>query len=89
MGRGRDHSGSRPRPISRLERLSDYPRLCERIRTLAQEEFRSPKQAKPFSRQAVVASMRRLEVHQPRSRRRLPLSPHEWWLSDLARVLAA
>jgi hypothetical protein len=51
------------RPISRIEHLSDYPQLCERIRALAhagystvqitaylaREGFRSPKQAKPFS----------------------------------------
>jgi DNA invertase Pin-like site-specific DNA recombinase len=89
------------RPISRIKHLSDYPRLCERIRALvqagdstgqiterlAQEGFRSPKQAKPFSRQAVVELMRRLEVHHPRSRRRPPLKEHEWWLSDLERAL--
>jgi transposase-like protein len=54
---------------------------------LAQEGFRSPKQAKPFSRQAVVELMRRLEVHHPRRRRRPPLPAHEWWLSDLERAL--
>jgi DNA invertase Pin-like site-specific DNA recombinase len=89
------------RPISCIEHLSAYPQLCERIRALAQarystvqitaclaqEGFRSPKQAKPFSRQAVVELMRRLEVRSPHGRRRPPLSEHEWWLSDLARVL--
>jgi Recombinase zinc beta ribbon domain len=88
------------RPISRIERLSDYPRWCERIRVLVQagystgqitehlahEGFRSPKRAKPCSRQSVVELMRRLEVHHPRSRRRPPLKAHEWWLSDLERV---
>jgi hypothetical protein len=77
--------------------LSDYPRLCERIRALAQagystvqitaclaqEGFHSPKQATPFSRQSVVELMRRLGVHHPHRRRRPPLSEHEWWLSDL------
>jgi DNA invertase Pin-like site-specific DNA recombinase len=89
------------RPISRLEHLSDYPRLCARIRDmaqagyttsqitdrLAQEGFRSPKQAKPFSRQSVVGLMRRLTVYHPRRRRRPPLQAHEWWLSDLERAL--
>jgi hypothetical protein len=84
--------------ISRIERLSDYPRLCERIRVLVQagsstsqitaylahEGFRSPKQSKPFSRQSVVELRRRLEVHHPRRRRRPSLKEHEWWLSDLA-----
>jgi DNA invertase Pin-like site-specific DNA recombinase len=89
------------RPIRRIEHLSAYPQLCERIRALAQagystvqitaclaqEGFRSPKQAQPFSRQAVVELMRRLEVRPSHGRRRPPLSEHEWWLSDLARVL--
>ena len=89
------------RPISRIEHLSAYPQLCARIRALAQagyntaqitaclarEGFRSPKQAKPFSRQSVVELMQRLAVHHPRSRRRLPLRKHEWWLSDLARAV--
>jgi DNA invertase Pin-like site-specific DNA recombinase len=84
-------AGVMTRPIRRIERLSDYPRLCERIRglvqagystgqiteRLAQEGFRSPKRAKPFSRQSVVELMRRLEVHPPRSRRRPPLRAHE------------
>jgi hypothetical protein len=89
------------RPISRIEHLSDDPQLCARIRALAQagysavqitaclarEGFRSPKQAKPFSRQSVVELMQRLAVHHPHRRRRLPLRKHEWWLSDLARAV--
>ena len=100
-GGGGTTAGIITRPISRIEHLSDYPRLCERLRTLAhagystvqitaclaQEGCRSPKQAKPFSRQAVIELMRRLAVHQPRRRRRLPLSQHEWWRSDLERAL--
>jgi hypothetical protein len=94
-------AGVMTRPIRRIERLSDYPRLGERIRALAQagystshiterlahEGFRSPKQAKPFSRQSVVELMRRLEVHHPRRRQRPPLKAHEWWLSDLERAV--
>ena len=88
------------RPISRIEHLSDDPRLCERIRALAQAGsstvqipaglaqagFHSPTQATPFSRQAVVELMRRLGVHHPRRRRRPPRRDHAWWLSDLERV---
>jgi hypothetical protein len=55
--------------------------------SLAREGFRSPKQAKPFSRQSVVELMRRLAVHHPRSRRHLPLRKHAWWLSDSARAV--
>jgi DNA invertase Pin-like site-specific DNA recombinase len=98
---GGSTAGVITRPISRIEHLSDYPRLCERIRALAQagystvqitaclaqEGFHSPKQATPFSRQSVVELMRRLGVHHPRRRRRPPLRDHEWWLSDLERVL--
>jgi hypothetical protein len=87
--------------MSRSENLSDYPRLWERIKTLAhqgdstarimaclaQEGFHSPKYARPFSRQSVIELMRRLGVHQPRRRRRRPLNEHEWWLSDLEREL--
>jgi hypothetical protein len=76
------------RPISRLEHLSIYPQLCERLRALAQagystveitaclahEGFHSPKYAKPFNRQSVVERMRRLGVHQPRRRRRPPVA---------------
>jgi DNA invertase Pin-like site-specific DNA recombinase len=88
------------RPLSRIEHWRDSPRLCARLRDmaqagyttsqlterLAQEGFRSPKQAKPFSRQAGIALMRRLAVYHPRRRRRPPLPAHEWWLSALARA---
>lgn len=64
------------RPISRIAHLRDDPRLCARIRDMAQagdttspiterraqEGFRAPKQTKPFSRQAVIELMRRLAV---------------------------
>jgi hypothetical protein len=94
-------AGMTTRPISRTEHLSYYPALCERIRTLvhqgyntvqitdylAQEGFQSPKQSQPFSRQSVIELMRRLGAHQSRRRRRPPLHPHEWWLSDLEREL--
>jgi len=98
---GGSTAGVITRPISRIELLSDYPRLCERIRALAQagystvqitkclaqEGFHSPKQATPFSRQSVVELRRRFEVYQPHSRRRPPLNDHEWWLSDLEPAL--
>jgi len=98
---GGSTAGVITRPISRIEHLSDYPRLCERIRALAQagyntvqmtkclaqEGFHSPKQATPFSRQSVGELMRRLEVYHPRRRCRPPLSAPEWWLSDLAQAL--
>jgi hypothetical protein len=98
VGGGRT-TGLTTRPISHSAHVSYYPRLCERIRTLAHEGynitqitallahegFRSPKHARPFSRQSVIELMRRLGVHQPRRHRRPPLQEHEWWLSDLER----
>jgi hypothetical protein len=91
-------AGSTTRPIRRIEQLSYYPQLCDRIRTLAQaghragqiaerldqEGYRPPKQAERFSRAAVLELMQRLGVHQPRARRRAALAAHEWWVSDLA-----
>lgn len=94
-------AGITTRPISRIEHLSYYSRLGERLRALAQEGystvqitaclahegFRSPKQAQPFSRQSVMELMRRLGVSQSRRRQRLPLNEHEWWLADLEHEL--
>jgi hypothetical protein len=100
VGGGRT-TGLTTRPMSHIAHLSDYPRLCERLRTLvheghstvqitallAQEGFRSPKHARPFSRQSVIALMRRLGVRPPRRHHRPPLQEYEWWLSDLEREL--
>jgi len=94
-------AGSTTRPIRNIEHLSYYPQLCNRIRTLAQtghpagqiaerleqEGYRPPKCAERFSRPAVLELMQRLGVHQPRTRRRATLAVHEWWVSDLARIL--
>jgi len=94
-------AGISTRPMSRIEHVSYYPLLCERIRTLAQAGYRttriteslaqeglhSPRQGTPFSRQAVHELRQRLGVHQPRRHGRPPLSKHEWWFSALARVL--
>jgi hypothetical protein len=92
-------AGITTRPISRIEHLSYYPVLGERLRPraqegdrtgqitacLAHEGFHSPKYARPFSRQSVIELMRRLGVYQSRRRRRPPLNAPEWWLSDLER----
>ncbi|HEX9869226.1 MAG TPA: hypothetical protein VGC99_11635 [Candidatus Tectomicrobia bacterium] len=95
---GATTAGVITRPMSRIEHLRDDSQLGARLRALAPagystvpitaclacEGFRSPKQAKPFSRPAVGELMRRFAVHQPSSRRHLPLRTHEWWLSALA-----
>jgi DNA invertase Pin-like site-specific DNA recombinase len=94
-------AGSTTRPISRIDHLSYYPQLCDRIRTLAQEGcsiaqiadrlasegYRPPKQIGRFRRQAVHELMQRLGVVQRRRRRRPLLAEHEWWLSDLQRLV--
>jgi hypothetical protein len=90
-------AGIATRPLSRIEHLSYYPQLCERIRSLAQagwgsgqitarlaeEGFQSPKYARPFSRQSVVELMKRLGRHQTLRRGSPVLNEHEWWFSDL------
>jgi DNA invertase Pin-like site-specific DNA recombinase len=98
---GQTTTGRTTRPIRRTEHLSYYPERCARIRTLAQagqcagqlaeylaqEGYRPPKCAARFSRAAVLELMQRLGVHQPRARRRAALAAHEWWISDLARMV--
>ena len=90
-------AGIATRPLSRIEHLSYYPQLCERIRNLAEaglgsgqittrlaeDGFQSPKYARPFSRQSVVELMKRLGLHQTLRRQCSALNKHEWWLSDL------
>jgi hypothetical protein len=94
-------AGRTTRPISRMDHLSYYSQLCDRIRTLAQEGcstaqiadrlasegYRPPKQSGRFRRQAVHEVMQRLGVVQRRRRRRPQLAEHEWWLSDLQRLV--
>jgi hypothetical protein len=98
---GATTAGSTTRPISRIDPLSYYPQLCDRIRTLAQEGcstaqianhlacegYRPPKQAGRLRRQAVPELMQRLGVVPRRRHRRPPLTEHEWWLSDLQRLV--
>ena len=91
------------RPVARLEQLSYYPDLCDRIGQLTaqdldpgriaaelnQEGWLPPKRRQSFGRQGVIALMKRLGLW---SRRRHAcnqhtLNQHEWWLQDLAREL--
>jgi hypothetical protein len=94
-------SGRVIRPINRLENLSRYAELCDRIatlsaqgartsemtHTLAQEGFRSPRHAQPFTPQTVRQLRQRLGLRPSRPRRRPPLDQHEWWFSALAQTL--
>ena len=94
-------SGIVIRPLNRLENLSQYAEICERIHTLsaqgcrtseithslAQEGFRSPRQAKPLTQRTVRELRQRLGLRQLRPRPRPSLAQHEWWLSELAKTL--
>ncbi|MDH3602756.1 MAG: recombinase family protein [Candidatus Tectomicrobia bacterium] len=94
-------SGLVIRPINRLENLSRYTELCDRIATLSdqgyrtsemihlltQEGFRSPRHAKPFTPQTVRQLKQRLGLRPSRPRPRPPLDQHEWWFSELAQIL--
>jgi DNA invertase Pin-like site-specific DNA recombinase len=91
------------RPVAKLEQLSYYPELCDRIRVLAEEQlrpseiadrlnaegFRPPKRRETFAAQGVADLMRALGVgHQrSRSKNREALGEHEWRLNDLARAI--
>jgi len=89
------------RPVGRLEQLSYYPQLCERLRTLADdglgveaiadqltaEGYRPPKRHERFGRQGVLDLLHRLGVREQRSRsvQRDGLEEDDWWVPTLAR----
>jgi hypothetical protein len=91
------------RPVARLEQLSYYPQLVERLHALAaeglslatiaqrlnEEGFRPPKRRERFGAQGVQALLRRLGrlTSRSRTRRHDPLGEHEWWLTDLAQAI--
>ena len=92
------------RPVAKLEQLSAYPQLLERVRTLAAEGqsdreiadrlhaegYRPPKRRERFGAQGVAGLVRRLGLRPERSRSqaRVGLGEHEWWLPSLAQALA-
>jgi hypothetical protein len=102
VGGGRTE-GELVRPIARLEHLSTYPRLCQRLRELVEqgqataeiaqrlhaEGYRPARQDRPFSPQSVRELRRRLGLNRghPRALRRAGLGPDEWWKAELARTL--
>ncbi|MBA2767706.1 MAG: recombinase family protein [Sporichthyaceae bacterium] len=95
-------AGELVRPVARVDQLSYYPRLVERVRALAAEGlsmaaiaarlnaegFRPPKRRERFGPQGVHDLLQRLENRTPRRRSEQPvdLGVHEWWLADLARA---
>jgi hypothetical protein len=100
---GTQTEGAFTRPVARLEQLSYYPRMCERVRVLAAEGLGSreiaehlntegyhpPKRRRTFGGGAVRELMNRLGLIEPRSqsRRQEDLEENEWWLPELAREI--
>jgi DNA invertase Pin-like site-specific DNA recombinase len=96
-------AGELVRPVARLDQLSYYPLLVERVRALAAEGvsmaaiaarlnvegFRPPKRREHFGPQGVQDLLQRLENRTSRRRSEQPvdLDVHEWWLADLARAI--
>lgn len=91
------------RPVARLEQLSYYAHLCERVQHLAEEGlparaiadrlntegYRPPKRRERFGEGGVQDLLRRLGVRTVQSRC-VPephLGPHEWTLAGLAREI--
>jgi len=100
---GQRTQGELVRPVRRLEQLSYYPQLRERVSTLVTEGkpaqeiadilnaegFRPPKRREHFGRQGVRDLIERLGLRQVRVRlaSREGLADDEWWLPDLAAAL--
>lgn len=96
-------AGELVRPVARLEQLSYYPPLAQRVRELAAagasadelaqrlnaEGYRPPKRRERFGQQGMRDLLHRLGLREPRSRsvRRDGLAEHEWWLPELARAI--
>ncbi len=93
------------RPVGKLEDLSYFSQVCDRIRALTAQEvfveeiaaqltregFRPPKGQGAFAVCAVTRLRRTLDLPEVRSRSktRTGLREHEWWLPELARKLGA
>lgn len=91
------------RPIAKLEQLSYYPQLCERVRELAAQGFdaariaeqlnidgyRPPKRRKDFGREGARELMRRLDLCTSRTsdKRTQDLGEHHWTLPELAQAV--
>ncbi len=98
---GTQSTGIVIRPVARLEQLSYYPQLCDRIRELVSaglgaeviaerlnaEGYRPPKRRERFGQQGVLALLHRLGLSEQRSHAKQPasLDVDEWWVPMLAR----
>lgn len=88
------------RPVGKMEHLSYYPKLCERVRSLRaqgmgasqiarrlnEEGYRPPKRREGFDRQSAQDLIHQLGLSRRRLRTegREELGRHEWWLGELA-----
>lgn len=100
---GRETEHEIVRPVARLEQLSYWPELQERIRELAaqglcaariaervnEEGFRPPKRREIFGPRGIQDILARLGLCKPGAKRevREPLGQSEWTLGELAREL--
>ncbi len=100
---GAQTEGEMVRPVARLEQLSYYPQLCERVRELAAEGlsagaiaerlnadgYRPPKRRAHFDPQGVLDLLQSLGAGTKRSRRTSSpdLAEHEWGLRELAQAI--
>jgi hypothetical protein len=90
------------RPVAKLEQLSYYPDMMERINQLTaqglkaaqiaeqlnHEEWRPPKRCEKFSYGSIIGLMSRLGLNKSSSQKNHDiLAQDEWWLLDLAREL--
>jgi DNA invertase Pin-like site-specific DNA recombinase len=91
------------RPVARLEQLSYFRQLAERLETLAgaglsaeaiadqlhAEGYRPPKRRERFGKQGVLDLLHRLGLRQQHARSPRSDGPgeHEWWLPALARTI--
>jgi DNA invertase Pin-like site-specific DNA recombinase len=100
---GGQTEGALTRPIARFADRSDYPALCDRVRTLTQARWSVPAIARQLAADgyapwragrtwtvANILTLRRqlgLSGQHQRGRSCEALGPEEWWAADLARTL--
>lgn len=90
------------RPVAKWTQLSDYPKLCQRIQALCQQEktpdeitqilnqegFHPPKRRQTLNVEEIRTLMHRLRLRPSRSfSAQLTLATHEWLLADLSQHL--
>jgi DNA invertase Pin-like site-specific DNA recombinase len=100
---GTQTDGECVRPVARLEQLSYYPQLVQRVRVLADagataaaiaqrlnaEGYRPPKRRERFGPQGIRDLLERLDLHERHARapRRHGLGAQEWGRAELARAI--